>query len=146
DKHTIEAGLDFVFYQVSPGTRKRASDSASITPLSIEKEKGREMAVYVSDRITISDKLSVELGLRYAGYDYLGPKTVYGYKPALPLSRETVSDSTSYGSGQSIKHYGGLEPRVAVKIGIEDALAVKLSYNRAQQFVQLVSNTTSISP
>lgn len=146
DKHTLEAGLDFVFYQVSPGSRQRASDSASITPLSIEKEKGREMALFVSDRITFTDKLSIELGLRYAGYDYLGPKTVYAYKPGLPLSRETVMDSVKYGRGESIKHYGGLEPRIAVKIGIEDALAVKLSYNRAQQFVQLVSNTTSISP
>jgi hypothetical protein len=146
DKHTIEGGLDLVFYQVSPGSRKRTSDSANIIPVTIEKEKGREMAAFISDRITLNDKLSVELGLRYAGYDYLGPKTVYEYKPGVPLSRETVADSVVYGSGQSIKHYGGFEPRVAVKIGIEDALALKLSYNRAQQFVQLVSNTTSISP
>jgi hypothetical protein len=146
EKHSIETGLDFIFYQVSPGTRKRGSDSASIIPVSIEKEKAREMAIFISDRIRFSDKFSVELGLRYAGYDYLGPKTVYGYKPGLPLSRETVADSVVYGDGGSIKHYGGLEPRIAMKYGIDESLALKLSYNRAQQFIHLVSNTTSISP
>ena len=35
---------------------------------------------------------------------------------------------------------------MSLKIGIRDDLSLKFSYNRGQQFLQLISNTTSISP
>ncbi|HMC86388.1 MAG TPA: hypothetical protein VKI61_12730, partial [Chitinophagaceae bacterium] len=86
------------------------------------------------------------VGLRYTNYNYLGAKTVYHYQPGVPLSKETITDSVSYAKGKNIQGYGGLEPRVALKIGLSDDLSLKLSYNRGQQFLHLISNTTAISP
>jgi TonB dependent receptor/CarboxypepD_reg-like domain/TonB-dependent Receptor Plug Domain len=146
NKHTIETGVDYILYGISPGTRTPASDSSSINPLAIQKEQGREMAVFISDQVEFSDKISLQLGLRYASYDYLGPKNVYQYQPGQPLSKETVTDSSSFAKNKSIKNYAGLEPRISLKIGISDELSLKLSYNRGQQFMHLISNTTSISP
>jgi hypothetical protein len=146
DKHTIETGVDFILYGISPGSRTPASDSGSIIPLTIPKEQGREMAIFISDQVEITDNISLQVGLRYAGYDYLGPKKVYSYDSGVPLSKETIADSTTFNKNKSIQHYGGLEPRVSLKIGLRDDLSLKLSYNRGQQFLHLISNTTSISP
>jgi hypothetical protein len=146
DKHTIETGVDFILYGISPGSRTPASDSTSIIALTIPKEQGREMALFISDQVEITDNISLQVGLRYAGYDYLGPKKVYSYDTGVPLSKETIADSTTFNKNKSIQHYGGLEPRVSLKIGLRDDLSLKLSYNRGQQFLHLISNTTSISP
>lgn len=146
NKHSIEWGADYILYDITPGNRRPDSDSSSVNAITIQKEQGREMAAFISDQIDFTDRISLQVGVRYASYDYRGPKTVYLYEADKPLSRETITDSVIYGSNKNIQQYGGLEPRVALKIGLSDELTVKLSYNRGQQFMHLISNTTAISP
>jgi len=145
-KHKIEFGADYILYGISPGTRTPTSDSSNMNPLHIQKEQGREMSFFLSDEIVFSPVVSLQLGLRYAVYDYLGPKTVYQYEEGVPLSKETIIDSIQYGENEKIQRYNGLEPRVSLKISLKKDLALKFSYNRGQQFLHLISNTTAISP
>jgi outer membrane cobalamin receptor len=146
NKNKIQMGVDYILYNISPGSRKPVSDSSSINPLTIQNEQGREMAVFINDDIEISDRISLQVGLRYTSYDYLGARNVYSYQPGVPLSKETLQDSTSFPKNKSIKNYAGLEPRLALKIGLTEDLSLKVSYNRGQQFLHLISNTTAISP
>ena len=146
ENNKLEAGADYILYNILPGDRKPSSGLSNINPLTIQEEKGREIAAFISDEINFTDKISLQLGLRYTSYDYLGPKNVFHYKPDLPLSRETITDTAGYSNNQSIQHYSGLEPRISLKLGVTDDLTFKVSYNRGQQFLHLVSNVTSISP
>ncbi|MEP6748373.1 MAG: TonB-dependent receptor [Bacteroidota bacterium] len=146
DKNKISFGADFILYNITPGSQLPSSATSSINPINIQGEQGREMAAFVNDDIQITDRISLQAGLRYTRYDYLGAKNVYHYQPGVPMSKETITDSVSYPKNKSIKNYAGLEPRIALKIGLEDDLSLKLSYNRGQQFLHLISNTTAISP
>jgi CarboxypepD_reg-like domain/TonB dependent receptor/TonB-dependent Receptor Plug Domain len=146
DKNKIQIGIDYILYNISPGSQTPSSSSSSINPITIQSEQGREMAAFINDDIEFTDRISLQVGLRYTNYNYLGAKTVYHYQPGVPLSKETITDSVSYAKGKNIQGYGGLEPRVALKIGLSDDLSLKLSYNRGQQFLHLISNTTAISP
>ncbi len=145
-KHKIEIGGDYILYGISPGTRTPMSDSSNMNPLNIQKEQGREMAVFISDEIEFSPVVSLQLGVRYVNYDYLGPKTVYTYEEGVPLTKETIIDSVQYGKNEKIQSYSGLEPRISLKISLKKDLALKFSYNRGQQFLHLISNNTAISP
>ncbi|MES1220437.1 MAG: TonB-dependent receptor, partial [Bacteroidota bacterium] len=71
DKNKIQLGVDYIRYNISPGSRKPASDSSSINPLAIQNEQGRELAAFLNDDIEISDRISLQVGLRYTSYDYL---------------------------------------------------------------------------
>lgn len=142
----IEAGADYILYNISPGERKPSSSSSNINPLTIQKEQGREVAGFISDEISFTDKISFQAGLRYSAYDYFGPRTVYKYLPGVPLSKETIIDSGSYSKNKSIQNYAGPEPRASLKIGVNENITFKLSYSRGQQFLHLISNTTAISP
>jgi len=146
ETQTIETGFDYILYGIAPGAQKPNSILSNIIPTIIPKEQGREMAAFISDNIELNNKLSIQLGLRYVGYDYLGPKTIYQYQQGYPISKETISERVQYGVNKIIHSEQGLEPRIAVKYSISDALALKISYNRGQQFLHLISNTTSISP
>ena len=146
ESHTIETGLDYILYEIAPGAQTPNSATSNIIPITIAKEQGREMAAFISDNIEVNNKLSIQLGLRYVGYDYLGPKAVYQYEQGYPMSKETISDTIHYAANKIIHSEQGLEPRIAIKYSLSDALALKISYNRGQQFLHLISNTTSISP
>ena len=146
DKNKLEGGLDYIMYSIAPGTRSPLSDSSSINSLLIQQEQGREMAVFLQDNITITDHIALQVGLRFTQYDYLGAKTIYHYQAGAPLSKETITDSVSIPAHQSIQRYSAPEPRIALKIAMSDNLTLKLSYDRGQQFLHLISNTTAISP
>ncbi len=146
NKQRWEAGVDYIHYTISPGTRNPSSDSSNILPFSVEKEQGRELAAFINAEFDFTDKISLQAGLRYTNYNYLGEKKVYSYEEGGPLTRETITDSTVYGKNDNIQQYGGFEPRITLKIGITETFSFKASYNRGQQFLQLITNTTAISP
>lgn len=146
DKNEVSLGADYIYYNISPGTRNPTDVKSSINSTKVPEEQGREVAAFISDEIKFTDKISLQAGLRYATYNYLGSKSVYQYQQGVPMSRETITDSISFGSGSSIQQYSGVEPRVSLKLGVSDDVTLKFSYNRQQQFLHLISNTTAISP
>jgi hypothetical protein len=76
----------------------------------------------------------------------MGPRTVYRYTPGQPISEETVIDSSIYKSGEVIRKYGGIEPRISLSYRINDVTSVKASFDVRRQYVHLISNTTLATP
>lgn len=142
----LEVGGTLTLYKNSPGDLNPVGAESSVRSFRGRREQGREGAAYVNGEWAPISWLTVQAGIRYARYQNMGPGPVYSYLPDVPLSPETISDTLNYGSGQASKSYGGLEPRLALRIGLSKRDALKISYNRTRQFLHLISNTTAISP
>jgi hypothetical protein len=146
DRNKIEAGAAYLLYNVSPGIRNPTSANSNINYLKIQPEQAREIAPFISDELSITDKITLQIGVRYGLYNYVGKKTVYYYESGQPLSKESITDSLTFSKQKNIKGYGGIEPRILMKVGLTDNFSLKFGYNRGQQFLHLISNTTAISP
>ena len=146
DKNKLDLGAAYNLYQISPGRQDPSSSNSNIISAYVEEEKGREISAFISNETELTEKISFQAGVRFASYDYLGPKKTYQYEPGVPLAKETITDTIAFGNNEKIQNYPGVEPRISLKIGLNDNLSFKLSYNRGQQFLHLISNTTSISP
>jgi hypothetical protein len=145
-KHTITGGLSTIYYMLNPGNLQPSGIESLVLPDVMQKETGLESAVYVGDNFEVSPKLSLYAGLRYSFYSFMGPKDVYGYADGFPLGESTIQDTVSYGAGQSIVSYHGAEPRFSVRYSISNNASFKFSYNRMRQYIQMLSNTTAITP
>jgi len=146
DKNYVEMGADFINYIVSPGQLSPAGPGSIINHINLQNENGNEFAEYLLDRFDIGTLLSVEAGIRHSTFQYRGAHTIYSYAPGVPESQATIVDSVLYGKGEPIQTYQGWEPRALLKIGIDEATSIKLSYDRTYQYLQLISNTISITP
>ncbi|HLI92681.1 MAG TPA: TonB-dependent receptor plug domain-containing protein, partial [Puia sp.] len=146
EKLYAEWGGDFIHYSVGPGTLKPTNARSQINGQDLRKEYGNELAGYGLVRYELTPLITLEAGLRYSAYQYLGPNTVYRYAPGVPPSPQTIIDSVSFPKHKAIASYNGWEPRILLKFGIDDRTSIKLSYIRTQQFLQLVTNTTAITP
>ena len=60
---------------------------------STPKEKGLENALYISDKFNVTSRLSVEAGIRYSLFQYIGPRDVFQYIDGLPRSTATITDT-----------------------------------------------------
>ena len=144
--HKIDFGISSNLYDLNPGYNIPVGDESVVQAKNLEKEYGLETAVYVGDRIDLSEQLSVYLGLRYSMYSFIGPKNVLEYAPGVTKDINYVQDTLTYSSGEFIKTYHGPEYRASVRYAMSRISSVKLSFNRMRQYIHQLSNTQAISP
>ena len=144
--HKIEFGLNSALYRIMPGEINPGGLASKVNSFSLQKEQALESALYISDNFSVSKRISADAGLRIPVYNYLGPLKSFIYDPDLPLSPASVIDSVFHTSGEIIKSYAGFEPRLSVKYSLSDKSSLKLSYNRIHQYINLVSNTSVMTP
>ncbi|MEI3800849.1 MULTISPECIES: TonB-dependent receptor [unclassified Chitinophaga] len=155
DKLVLNYGLNSIYYQFNPGTIKPMDEKSPINADQLEKKYAWENALYISAEQKLTDKISVNYGLRYSNFLRLGEQNVNNYannqavvfNPTLQIYEEgTPTGVTYYGKNKKITGFGNLEPRLAVSYSINDDQSIKASYNRMSQYIHLISNTASVSP
>lgn len=137
--HKIKFGANAIYHTFIPGEVK--SDYVSFVDTKLTNRYALEAAVYVQDDQSITENFGISYGLRYSWFDYLGKGKAYTFDEDGVKTSEKV-----YGSWESIQRYGGLEPRVSAKYQLNTVSSVKASYNRAFQYLHLLSNSTSSQP
>ncbi len=141
----IDFGVNYTHYTFNNGNLLPGEQS-SVSPKKLQEEYSIERGIYISDEVKVSPTISLHGGLRYSDYAVLGEADVALYDPNLPQSPSSVVGTKHFAKGEEIKKYSGWEPRMSVKISVSENSSVKLGYNRNLQYLQLISNTTAISP
>ncbi|MBQ6045486.1 MAG: TonB-dependent receptor, partial [Bacteroidales bacterium] len=116
--HSLLYGLNFLLYDLDPGTLTPLGEVSRIVQRSLVRQRGVEPALFAGDTWTVNDKLSLDAGVRLTGFK------------ALDQS----------------KLYGGPEYRVSGKYSFRPNLSVKAGFNSMRQYIHLLSNSSSISP
>lgn len=146
EKHKFQYGLSSKLYNVYPGFLTPTKSEATLTPIRLNQEKGLESALYFSDSYKLSDKLLVDLGLRYSFYASLGETDQRVYAPGLPLNDATVIETKHYGNNQIATTYGNFEPRIAARYLLAEDLSIKAGYDKTSQYIHLLSSNVTQSP
>ncbi len=138
-KNKIRFGFNSVHHTITPGQITSTNDSVQFVKL--QDRFAWENAAYVSDELTVSDKFSLIYGLRLTSFSLLGAGNFYNYNAA-----GEVTDSAHYNSGQFVKTYVNLEPRLSACYLLGKTNSLKGGYARNVQNLHLISNSTSTNP
>ena len=141
NNHTLKFGLNILHHDIAPGDISTSSKNSSFNNVSTENRYGYENAAYISDEWKANNELTLLYGLRLSGLFLLGPGTFKTYDAA----GNTITSQT-YTSGQLVKSYVNLEPRLSASYSLDEATSAKFSYNRNTQNIHLLSNSTSSTP
>lgn len=144
-RHTLSLGLSAIRYGVEPGSLQKLGIS-EITPDKLEEEQALETALYLEDQYEVSPKLTLNIGLRYSMYNYLGKKSVFTYRPNAPVEDFNRLDTLVYDKGKVVETFQGPEYRLSARYLIMDDLSLKVSYNTLRQYIHMLTNSTAISP
>lgn len=143
--NTVDFGLQSTFYNFSPGRAEGTGSESIFNVIEVQKQRATELGVYVSNKQSIGSNFSVQYGLRYSYFMNVGARDVYRYG-SDELSDQTLTDTIHYGKGDVIKDFDGWEPRIALNYSFSQRTSIKASYNRINQYIHLVSNTTAATP
>lgn len=139
-KNTLKFGGNVIFHNILPG-KITANGNTSFESMQITERKAIEWAAYIQDSYIISEKMSVNYGLRLALFSNIGPGDFYRFDPEGKLL-ETFSKNKF----EFVKTQGGPEPRVALNYLFNSKNSLKASYTRIYQFLHLLSNSTTTTP
>ncbi len=119
-KHKIKTGFTFTHHSLYPASVSsrvpRRGNKITINKDSIAARVSDEFAFYAGDEYDISDKLSVNYGIRVPVFNASG---------------------TTYSSA---------EPRITAKVSINPTTSIKASYTRMNQFLHSIPNSTASLP
>ncbi|MBK5277787.1 MAG: TonB-dependent receptor [Bacteroidia bacterium] len=144
--HKLSYGIQSVYYGFNPGTLVPSSPESNVKYIEMGKQQSIETGIYAGDGYTINDNFFVEGGLRFSLFSALGPGSVNVYKSELPIESVNLIDTLNFSSGERIKSYNGIEPRLSFRYNISPSSSIKLGYNRMNQYLHLITNTTAITP
>lgn len=116
--HTISYGAQVVGYGLDRGNLTPLHESSLMNAKSLGTELAAEPSLWLSDNWKIDDKLSLDYGTRVSTYLAVSPAKFY----AMP------------------------EIRVSGKYSFNPNLSVKGGFNTMNQYIHMVSNTTTVSP
>jgi len=146
NRHALNFGFTSIYYLLHPGSYTPQGSQSLVTPNIVPKEQALESALYLGDTYTVSSKFSIDAGIHYSIFNYLGPHDIYQYETGVPKTVNTIIDTISYKAGKNIKTYMAPEIRISVKYELSSTSSLKLSYNTMRQYIHMLSNTTAISP
>ncbi len=146
DNHKIEFGLDATNYLLTPGIQKPVGNYSVILPKQLEREKAIEPAIYISDEFDASPRLLISGGLRFTMFTTFGPRSQFIYSANSPITLQNLIDTVYFASGSILKSYPGFEFRFSSRFVINPDLSIKAGVQRNYQYLNMISNTTSMTP
>ena len=135
-----KVGFSSIRHTITPG-KVESSGTSGINAFSIQDQYTWENALFASWDKTVTDRLTMNVGLRASALSVLGKGEFYNFDPA-----GEVTTTTLYGNGQIVKTYVNPEPRLSFSYLTTEFSSVKGSYARMTQNMHLLSNSTSGSP
>jgi hypothetical protein len=132
-KHRVKFGLGYVNHRYTPSFAEVSFGGTDFNTGEKEQIYAHEMSAYIMDDFDITDRLTVNAGLRVPYFIQTGP-----FKRYIKEGDETV-DIIEYSKVTNVADYIGLEPRISARFALNEKSSIKAAYTRNLQFVHLAS-------
>ena len=147
-------GLNVIYYDFNPGTIGPLTPESGFNFSRLNKKYAFENSTYFDVIHKINSQLSLRYGIRLNQFlrlrqnglqQYANDDPLYYdndlkiYDPGTPLAGNFDNNSSVF------KTYNNIEPRINISYSFNNQ-SIKASYNRLNQYLHLISNTSSPTP
>ncbi len=138
--HQMKFGWQYNFHVFTPYTATGSAGSVDFQTTNQANKYAHETALYFLDDFEVTPWLKMNVGLRASLFTFMGPfsKTVF--------QSGRATDTLDYKSGENIKTYWGLEPRLSMRFKVDKTSSIKMGVTMNNQYVHLVSSSTTTLP
>jgi outer membrane cobalamin receptor len=135
-KNSWRFGFNSIYHKITPSR----FEGENITAEEKESRYSLENAVFANNTMKLSNRFTLDYGLRFSFYTIMGGDTYNIY------NKGALTDSVVLASSDFGKTYYNLEPRIQFSYLLNDVSSLKGGYARNIQNLHLLSNSTSSNP
>lgn len=140
DKNTLSFGVNAAYHTIKPGEVQASGNSGMISQ-NLQNRFSLDNAAYISNTWKASERFNLTYGLRVSAF------SIFGKGDYFTINQDgDVTGTKTYKSGELVKTYVNLEPRLAASYQVNESTSLKASYVRNAQNLHLISNSNSASP
>lgn len=151
----LNYGINNIYYRFNPGEIEPNREDSGIVPQKLTNKYANEFGAYMEAEHKLTDKLTLQYGLRWSHFSRLGQDefNVYEnenpvlfnsdfqiYEGATPVRVDNISRS------ETLSTFNNFEPRLGLSYLVNENSSIKASYNHMAQYLHLLSNTASPTP
>jgi hypothetical protein len=140
--HELTFGYHITGRRFSPGKITPNSAESIFSEVEMQHMYALDHGIYISDVHRLSDKITLDYGVRLSIFQNIGKSDVYLYEDPQDNINITRTDTVHYGAWKNIKSFVNLEPRAAIRYIIDEDQSAKVSYNRMVQNTHLIATGT----
>ena len=152
DNIQFNYGLNSIYYEFNPGKIKPINNSG-INFKDLNKKYALENSAYFDVVQKVNSKISLRYGLRFNQFLRFKQNGLNTYMNENPLVFDNTlgiykgaEETGQFDNNKTIiKSYGNIEPRINIAYNFENT-SLKFSYNRLNQYIHLISNTSAPAP
>lgn len=133
-RHSIKTGVNYIFHTFVPTSVSARQGSTEFDLGKKIKLYSHDAAIYVSDDWEVTQRIKLNVGLRFSNFTQVGPFTRYK-KDDFGV----INDTVTYNRNDVVANYNGLEPRFSIRYSLSKTLSLKGSYSRNFQYIHLAS-------
>lgn len=155
DAIKLNFGANAIGYDFNPGVISPTSETSSVNYYELDQKRAFEAGFYISAEQKISERFSLEYGLRYGFFNRLGGQSIALYENNQSVvynsqlgiyETGTIIGEKAYSKNDKIATFGNLEPRFAMVFELNNISSLKAGFSRTAQYIHLLSNTTNVTP
>ncbi len=140
--HELTFGYHLTGRRFSPGNITPNSEGSIFSEVELQHMYALDHAFYLSNQHRVSDKITLDYGVRLSIFQNVGKSDVFLYEDPRDNININRTDTLHYGDWKNIKTYVNLEPRVALRYILKEGQSAKVSYNRMVQNTHLIAAGT----
>jgi hypothetical protein len=133
-RHNIRAGVNYIFHIFTPTNVSAKQGETSFDLGKVIRLYSHDASVYIGDDWDLTQKIRVNVGLRYGNFTQIGPFTRYKKNEF-----GVVNDTVNYAPNKKVVNYDGLEPRFSVRYTLNPSSSLKASYTKNYQYIHLAT-------
>jgi len=142
--HSVSFGGEAILYRFKPANTRAVSNGVARNT-SLDDRRSLDLSLFVGNDHEVTPNLSVQYGLRFTHFKYLGGRE-YVYADTLPGLEKRLVSVSDQAEWEPIASFSRLEPRLSFRYRLSASGSIKGSYNRMNQFIHLISNTVTSTP
>ncbi len=142
----LKFGAAVKLYHLQPGRKSPTGEESLVEQILLQKEKAIESGIYGGLEYNFNQRMSVYAGLRMTMFNRLGPGQQFVYREDAPKEENNITDTLFYSKNENMKTYLGPELRLSARYKLKEDLSLKVSFDRINQYIHVLSNTVAISP
>lgn len=133
-RHIIKWGGVYIHHRFVPTSVSAQQEDVVFDTGLAQILRSNEEAIYISDEFDVSEKVKLNVGLRYSFYQFTGPFTRY-----IKTDLSNPDSTIVYNKGDIIQSYDGLEPRFSGRFMLNKTSSLKAAWTYHYQYVHLTS-------
>jgi len=134
-------GLNYIYHTFTPNNASAKVKDVALHLGDAVKLYSHEGAAYINDELELSEKFSINGGLRYSYFQHVGPFDRY-----VLNEFNRVTDTIRYKKNENIKTYNHVEPRLSLRYSLNKTSSLKASYDQNYQYIHLASSSAVTLP